>query len=46
MDHLPILKGIKSTKRIRKLKKQGYEIKEVILPNGDTLVMKRQTHLK
>lgn len=31
----------KSNKRIKALKKQGYQIKEIILPNGDVLVLKR-----
>ena len=38
----PILKGKKSDRRVAKLKKAGYETKEVELPNGDVAIMRKK----
>lgn len=38
---IKILRGSKSDERIKKLKKMGYEIKKQVLPNGDTVILKR-----
>lgn len=42
INKTPKLVGNKSKKRIKQLKKKGYEIKEEILPNGDKLILKRK----
>lgn len=37
-----IIKGKKSDKRVADLRKIGFEVKMVTMPNGDTIVLKRR----
>jgi hypothetical protein len=42
MPKIKKLYGKKSDERVKKLKKLGFEIKKVRLPNGDLVIMKRK----